>query len=296
MTIEELKRIKEQTLPQINMRHTHTVENETKYKHQVLVCGGTGCTSSGSGKLIDEFKAQVSAHGIEDEVQIVRTGCFGLCELGPIVIVYPEGVFYAQCKTENVKRIVEEHIIGGKVIDDLVYHEKTTGEVKEKLSDMQFYKKQSRIALRNCGVVDPEKIEDYAFIGELSLDGKIRGVNGVLPIILGLKKSGIKNVIVPAQNANEAALADGINIYGAEHLTDVVNHFTETPLRITKVDINHYLNAHTQDEFIYDFKDVKGQKKAKIVSHLVRHLLTTVDLSLLYISNSCPHFAGQEIY
>ena len=116
MTIEELKRIKEQTLPQINMRHTHTVENETKYKHQVLVCGGTGCTSSGSGKLIDEFKAQVSAHGIEDEVQMVRTGCFGLCELGPIVIVYPEGVFYAQCKTENVKRIVEEHIIGGKVI------------------------------------------------------------------------------------------------------------------------------------------------------------------------------------
>ena len=170
MTIEELKRIKEQTLPQINMRHTHTVENETKYKHQVLVCGGTGCTSSGSGKLIDEFKAQVSAHGIEDEVQIVRTGCFGLCELGPIVIVYPEGVFYAQCKTENVKRIVEEHIIGGKVIDDLVYHEKTTGEVKEKLSDMQFYKKQSRLALRNCGVVDPEKIEDYiAFDGYQAL-------------------------------------------------------------------------------------------------------------------------------
>ena len=113
------------------------------------------------------------------------------------------------------------------------------------------------------GTIIPEKIEDYAFIGELSLDGKIRGVNGVLPIILGLKKSGIKNVIVPAQNANEAALADGINIYGAEHLTDVVNHFTETPLKIKKVDINMYLNAHNQDEFIYDFKDVKGQKKAK---------------------------------
>ena len=113
------------------------------------------------------------------------------------------------------------------------------------------------------GTIDSEKIKDYAFVGELSLDGEIRGVNGVLPIILGLKKSGIKNVIVPARNANEAALADGINIYGAEHLTDVVNHFTETPLRITKVDINHYLNDYTQDEFIYDFKDVKGQKKAK---------------------------------
>ena len=107
MTLNELKKIKEVTLPQISMRHTHQCENETKYKHQVLVCGGTGCTSSGSNKLIDEFYAQIKAHGIEEEVQVVRTGCFGLCELGPIVIVYPEGVFYAQCSIENVKRIVE---------------------------------------------------------------------------------------------------------------------------------------------------------------------------------------------
>ena len=170
MTLNELKKIQETTLPQISMRHTHKCENEVKYKHQVLVCGGTGCTSSGSNKLIDEFYAQIKAHGIEEEVQVVRTGCFGLCELGPIVIVYPEGVFYAQCSIENVKRIVEEHIIGGTIIDDLVYHEKTTGEVKEKLSDMQFYKKQHRVALRNCGVVDPEKIEDYiAFDGYQAL-------------------------------------------------------------------------------------------------------------------------------
>ena len=170
MTLEQLKKIKEDTLPQIEMRHTHVCENEVKYKHQVLVCGGTGCTSSGSNKLIDEFHAQIKAHGIEGEVQVVRTGCFGLCELGPIVIVYPEGVFYAQCSIDNVQRIVEEHIIGGNVIDDLVYHEKTTGEVKEKLGDMQFYKKQMRIALRNCGVVDPEKIEDYiAFDGYQAL-------------------------------------------------------------------------------------------------------------------------------
>ena len=170
MTLNELKKIQAETLPQISMRHTHKCENETIYKHQVLVCGGTGCTSSGSNKLIDEFYNQIKAHGIENEVQIVRTGCFGLCELGPIVIVYPEGVFYAQCSIENVQRIVEEHIIGGTIIDDLVYHEKTTGEVKEKLSDMQFYKKQQRVALRNCGVVDPEKIEDYiAFDGYQAL-------------------------------------------------------------------------------------------------------------------------------
>ncbi len=113
------------------------------------------------------------------------------------------------------------------------------------------------------GVVESEKIGDYAFVGELSLDGEIRGVNGVLPIILGLKNSGVKNVIVPSINSNEAALVDGINIYGAEHLTDVVNHFIETPLKIKKIDINEYLQKHGENEYIYDFKDVKGQKKAK---------------------------------
>ena len=170
MTLEELKKIQAEALPQISMRHTHKAEENTKYKRQVLVCGGTGCTSSGSNKLIDEFKAQLAARNLTDSVQIVRTGCFGLCELGPIVIVYPEGVFYAQCQIENVARIVEEHIVGGNIIDDLVYHEKTTGEVKEKLFDMQFYKKQERVALRNCGVVDPEVIEDYiAFDGYQAL-------------------------------------------------------------------------------------------------------------------------------
>lgn len=111
--------------------------------------------------------------------------------------------------------------------------------------------------------IDAEKIKDYAFIGELSLDGTIRGVNGVLPIVLGLKKAGIKNVVVPDKNANEAALVEGINIFGASHLTDVVNHFVESPLKITKIDINEYLKIKQDDEFIYDFKDVKGQKKAK---------------------------------
>ncbi len=111
--------------------------------------------------------------------------------------------------------------------------------------------------------IDAEKIKDYAFIGELSLDGAIRGVNGVLPIVLGLKKAGIKNVVVPDKNANEAALVEGINIFGASHLTDVVNHFVESPLKITKIDINEYLKIKQDDEFIYDFKDVKGQKKAK---------------------------------
>lgn len=112
-------------------------------------------------------------------------------------------------------------------------------------------------------VIASEKISDYAFLGELSLDGEIRGVSGVLPLVLGLKNFGIKNVIVPKVNSNEAALVDGINVYGAECLQDVVNHFLEEPLKVIKIDINEYIKHKNCNEFIYDFKDVKGQKKAK---------------------------------
>lgn len=113
------------------------------------------------------------------------------------------------------------------------------------------------------GVIDTEKLKDYAFIGELSLDGSLRGVSGVLPLIIGLKEYGINNVIVPLENAKEAALVDGINIYGARTLTDVIGHFTETPLAATKVDIHAYLSNGENNDGIYDFKDVKGQQKAK---------------------------------
>lgn len=112
-------------------------------------------------------------------------------------------------------------------------------------------------------VLSEEKIKDYAFLGELSLDGSLRGVTGVLPLILGLKEAGIKNIFVPKINANEAALAGEINIFGAECLADVVNHFGETPLKPTIIDINNYLTEGANQEFIYDFKDVKGQQKAK---------------------------------
>lgn len=112
-------------------------------------------------------------------------------------------------------------------------------------------------------VIDSEKVKDYAFIGELSLDGLIRPVNGVLPLVLGLKESGITNVIVPISNAKEAALIDGINIFGAEHLTEVVNHFIETKIQQTNIDVRKYLSDKTEQNYPYDFKDVKGQQKAK---------------------------------
>lgn len=118
------------------------------------------------------------------------------------------------------------------------------------------------ILIEEC-VIEPEVIKDYAFIGELSLDGALRSVTGVLPLVLGLKQAGLKNVIVPAANAKEAALVDGINVYGAETLCDVVNHFIENPIPVTQVDVKKYLEKSLDEDFIYDFKDVKGQRKAK---------------------------------
>ena len=112
-------------------------------------------------------------------------------------------------------------------------------------------------------VLTEEQTKSYAFIGELSLDGQIRGVVGVLPIILGLKECGIKNIIVPKVNAQEASLAGGVNIFGAEYLLDVVNHFTDNPIPKTSTDISKYLQEGIEEEYIYDFKDVKGQQKAK---------------------------------
>lgn len=111
--------------------------------------------------------------------------------------------------------------------------------------------------------VSSELLKDYAFIGELSLDGALRGINGVLPLVLGLKEAGVKSVIVPVQNAMEAALVEGINVYGAECLADVVNHFIEKPLSLTKVNVNQYLQENSACDYQYDFKEVKGQKKAK---------------------------------
>ncbi len=137
---------------------------------QVLICGGTGCTSSGSNKLIAEFESQIEKNGLVDEVKVVRTGCFGLCALGPVVIVYPDGTFYSQVEEKDVKDIVEEHLLKGRVVERLVYNEVAEGTEIEhgnvSLNDTTFYAKQKRVALRNCGVINPESIDEY-----IAMDG-----------------------------------------------------------------------------------------------------------------------------
>ena len=134
-------------------------------RSHILVCGGTGCTSSGSLKLIDALNEEIKAAGLEEEVKVVQTGCFGLCALGPIMIVYPDGTFYSRVEAADIPEIVSEHIVKGRVVERLVYNKTTEEEAAEgrtsSLNDTAFYKKQMRIALRNCGVINPEKIDEY---------------------------------------------------------------------------------------------------------------------------------------
>lgn len=167
MKLEDLNKIKNEYEDLVKVRKVIAEEGEklaknTAYRKQVLVCGGTGCTSSGSKKVIEALENSLKENGIDNEVLVVRTGCFGLCALGPIMIVYPEGAFYAQATPEGVERIVKEHLKEGNIVTDLLYQETLheDGSIVA-FAETNFYKKQLRIALRNCGVIDPENINEY---------------------------------------------------------------------------------------------------------------------------------------
>ena len=140
------------------------------YRSHVLVCGGTGCTSSNSAAIIEALETQIAEKGLSEEIKVIKTGCFGLCALGPIMIVYPEGSFYSQVKVEDIPEIVEEHLLKGRIVTRLLYDETVTPDEIKSLNDTTFYAKQKRVALRNCGVIDPENIDEYiAFDGYQAL-------------------------------------------------------------------------------------------------------------------------------
>ncbi|MDR1940674.1 MAG: NADH-quinone oxidoreductase subunit NuoF [Clostridiales bacterium] len=132
-------------------------------RNHVLVCGGTGCTSGNSKKIFERFNALIAENNLTGDVQSVMTGCFGLCALGPVVVVYPEGAFYSQVKESDVDEIVSEHLIKGRIVKRLLYKDtiKEDGSGISSLNETGFYKKQMRLALRNCGVINPENIEEY---------------------------------------------------------------------------------------------------------------------------------------
>ena len=131
------------------------------YRSNVLVCGGTGCTSSNSLTIVNKLKEEIERQGLQDEVNVITTGCFGLCALGPIMVVYPEGSFYSMVKVEDIPEIVEEHLLKGRIVTRLLYQETVEEDTIKSLNKTAFYEKQKRVALRNCGVIDPEKIDDY---------------------------------------------------------------------------------------------------------------------------------------
>lgn len=160
----------------------------------VLVCGGTGCTSSGSEQIIKEMEAQLKANGLEKEIKVVKTGCFGLCALGPIMIVYPEGAFYSRVTVDDVKEIVEEHLLKGRIVKRLLYDEtiQEGSEDIKSLNEVKFYQKQMRIALKNCGVINPENIDEYiAFDGYKAL-GKVLTEMTPQQVIDEIKESGLR--------------------------------------------------------------------------------------------------------
>ncbi|MBR3753913.1 MAG: NADH-quinone oxidoreductase subunit NuoF [Clostridia bacterium] len=131
------------------------------YRSHVLVCGGTGCTSSHSAEIIEKLESELAAKGLQDEIKVIKTGCFGLCALGPIMIVYPEGSFYSEVTIDDIPEIVEEHLLKGRMVTRLLYDETVEADSIKSLEQTKFYAKQKRIALRNCGVIDPENIDEY---------------------------------------------------------------------------------------------------------------------------------------
>lgn len=162
------------------------------YRSHVLVCGGTGCTSSGSQKIIDTLENEIAKNNLSEEVQVVKTGCFGLCALGPIMIIYPEGTFYSMVKVEDISEIVSEHLLKGRIVTRLVYNETVTDTGIKSLNETDFYKKQKRVALRNCGVINPENIDEYIACNGYTALGKVLTEFSPDDVIKTIKDSGLR--------------------------------------------------------------------------------------------------------
>ena len=162
------------------------------YRSHVLVCGGTGCTSSGSQAIVKALEEEIKKNGLETEVQVVKTGCFGLCALGPAMIVYPEGTFYSMVKAEDIPEIVSEHLLKGRIVTRLVYDETVSNQGIKSLNETDFYKKQHRIALRNCGVINPENIDEYIGCDGYQALGKVLTEMTPDDVIQTLLDSGLR--------------------------------------------------------------------------------------------------------
>lgn len=158
----------------------------------VLICAGTGCVSSGSKKVESALREQLAARGLDKEVKIVETGCHGFCEMGPLVIVYPEGVFYVRVQEADVPEIVDSHLYKGRIVERLLFKEPISHEKIPNYNDIQFYKKQHRMVLANCGHINPESIEEYIAVGGYEALGKALTLMNPEMVVEEMKKSGLR--------------------------------------------------------------------------------------------------------
>ncbi len=195
-SVAELNAARAAALKKVVLRKADDViakEAKSDYKYTVLVCGGTGCTSSHSPEIVSKLKEEIKNNNIEKDVQVILTGCFGLCALGPIMIVYPEGCFYSMVNIDEIPQIVKEHLVEGNPVRSLLYDETVNadGSIKS-LNDTDFYKKQIRVALRNCGVIDPEDIDEYIAVDGYQALAKVLSDMSPDDVIKIISDSGLR--------------------------------------------------------------------------------------------------------
>ena len=190
-SIADLKAAAKEYKPILDLRENHT--DAIPDKRDILVCGGTGCTSSESLLIIEKLKEEIKKAGLEDHAMVHLTGCFGFCAMGPIVKVYPDDIFYTQVKPEDASEIVQSHLVNHKVVERLLFEEPTLDHKKvEKHNDMSFYKKQSRVALRYCGHINPENIFEYIGCNGYIALGKCISELSPIEVVEEIKASGLR--------------------------------------------------------------------------------------------------------
>ena len=190
-TIDELNAVKSQYEASVAFRHPGVTEGDS-YKRHVLVCAGTGCTSSGSVKIAAKIEELLAAKGLTDEVKVIKTGCHGLCALGPVMIIYPEAAFYSNVSMDHIEEIVEEHLVNGNIVTKYLYKETVTEDGVIPMNDTHFYKKQQRVALQNCGVINPEDINEYIGTGGYQALHKVLTTMSREDVVDVLEKSGLR--------------------------------------------------------------------------------------------------------
>ena len=190
-TIDELNAVKSQYEASVAFRHPGVTEGDS-YKRHVLVCAGTGCTSSGSVKIAAKIEELLAAKGLTDEVKVIKTGCHGLCALGPVMIIYPEAAFYSNVSMDHIEEIVEEHLANGNIVTKYLYKETVTEDGIIPMNDTHFYKKQQRVALQNCGVINPEDINEYIGTGGYQALHKVLTTMSREDVVDVLEKSGLR--------------------------------------------------------------------------------------------------------